>query len=231
MNTRQAEQDARLNNQITKGAEQRVSGSTGSPAPQTTAQKNTKQVKNRGALTFFYRRYPANSGANPPAVSPRVSGGISFRTEGDFVSDDPSEKFSAMITTGWRLRESETKRNAKKTATQKSGSAAYDAHLPSPPGRTRDFREPDSRGVDVFQALAKRCVLRLIWAMKSRASALSMVFSQSLAGRRRRPGQAKVRSTTRLQDFTPPLTNFLFANQEQSCERRRSISRRSRSVY
>ena len=63
---------------------------------------------------FFYRRYPANSGANPPAVSPRVSGGISFRTEGHFVSDDPSEKFFAMITTGWRRRESETKRNAKK---------------------------------------------------------------------------------------------------------------------
>ena len=65
--------------------------------------------------TFFYRRYPANSGANPPAVSPRVSGGISFRTEGHFVSDDPSEKFSTMITTGWRRRKSETKRNAKKS--------------------------------------------------------------------------------------------------------------------
>ena len=29
--------------------------------------------------TFFHRRHPANSGADPPAVSPRVSGGISFR--------------------------------------------------------------------------------------------------------------------------------------------------------
>ena len=66
--------------------------------------------------TFFHRRYPANSGANPPAVSPRVSGGISFWTERHFVSDDPSGKFSAMITRGWRRRKSETKRNAKKSA-------------------------------------------------------------------------------------------------------------------
>ncbi len=45
VNTRQAEQDARLNNQITKGVEQRVSGSTGSPAPQTTAQKTQNRSK------------------------------------------------------------------------------------------------------------------------------------------------------------------------------------------
>ena len=56
---------------------------------------------------FFNRRYSANSGADPPAVSPRVSGG-------HFVSDDPLERFYAMITTGWRRRKSETKRNAKK---------------------------------------------------------------------------------------------------------------------
>ena len=54
--------------------------------------------------------------ATPPAVSPRVSGGISFRKNTHFVSDDPSGKFYAMITRGWRRRKSETKRNAKKSA-------------------------------------------------------------------------------------------------------------------
>ena len=40
--------------------------------------------------------------------------GFPARFRGHFVSDDPSEKFYAMITTGWRRRKSETKRNAKK---------------------------------------------------------------------------------------------------------------------
>lgn len=44
--------------------------------------------------------------------------------------------------------------------------------------------------------------MRLICAIKTQASALSMVFSQSLARRRQRPSHAKVRSTTDLRGST-----------------------------
>ena len=38
--------------------------------------------------------------------------------------------------------------------------------------------------------------MQRIWAISTQASALWMVFSQSLANRRQRPSHAKVRSTT-----------------------------------
>jgi len=44
--------------------------------------------------------------------------------------------------------------------------------------------------------------MRLIWAISTHASALSMVFSQSRASRRQRPSHAKVRSTTHLRGST-----------------------------
>ena len=44
--------------------------------------------------------------------------------------------------------------------------------------------------------------MRLIWAISTQASALSVDFSQSFASRRHRPSHAKVRSTTHLRGST-----------------------------
>ena len=72
----------------------------------------------RRAKVFF----AAGHAGYPDVFSPPVSRefrrepscGFPARFRGHFVSDDPSGKFYAMITTGWRRRKSETKRNAKK---------------------------------------------------------------------------------------------------------------------
>lgn len=59
-----------------------------------------------------------------------------------------------------------------------------------------DDSEPDSKLYEPLQCLAMRLVRTRMWAMKIHACALAMDFSQSLASRRHRPSQAKVRSTT-----------------------------------
>lgn len=56
--------------------------------------------------------------------------------------------------------------------------------------------EPDSKLYEPLQCLAMRLVRTRMWAMKIHACALAMDFSLSLASRRHRPSQAKVRSTT-----------------------------------
>src|SRR3954467_1591132 len=56
--------------------------------------------------------------------------------------------------------------------------------------------ESDSKFYSVTAALASRLDSNLADAMRNQASALAMVFSKSLARRRLRPSQAKVRSIT-----------------------------------
>jgi hypothetical protein len=58
--------------------------------------------------------------------------------------------------------------------------------------------ESDSKLCAGFHGFASMRVTRLMWAMRSQASALAMVFSQSFAIRRHLPSHAKVRSTTHL---------------------------------
>ena len=91
--------------------------------------------------TFFYRRYPANSGANPPAVSPRVSAGISFRAQGHFVSDFSREKidqWSQCVAGHENLKRNEMQKKRHAEVCKCGGSHP---HAP-PPGRTRHFRTP-----------------------------------------------------------------------------------------
>src|SRR5467141_3610263 len=56
--------------------------------------------------------------------------------------------------------------------------------------------ESDSKGYPLLQALARRRESNRMLAIVTHASALAMVASKSLARRRLRPNQAKVRSTT-----------------------------------
>lgn len=80
-------------------------------------------------------------------------------------------------------------------------------------GDTRIKLAPDAnRGSYPLESdleLSERChelasmrVTRLMWAMRSQASALAMVFSQSFAIRRHLPSHAKVRSTTHRRGMT-----------------------------
>ena len=89
---------------------------------------------------FFNRRYRANSGATPSAVSPRVSG-RAFRFGKIPVSFQIS--VGKKLINGVNVLPTAEIRNetkCKKIGTQKCISAANDTHEPSPPGRTRDFR-------------------------------------------------------------------------------------------
>ena len=54
----------------------------------------------------------------------------------------------------------------------------------------------DSKLFEGDQALARRRVMRRMWAISTHASALARVVSQSLASLRQRPSYAKVRSIT-----------------------------------
>src|SRR5438128_842498 len=56
--------------------------------------------------------------------------------------------------------------------------------------------ESDSKRRSLYQSLARRRESNLTLAIMTQASALAMVASKSLARRRLRPNQAKVRSTT-----------------------------------
>jgi hypothetical protein len=70
---------------------------------------------------------------------------------------------------------------------------------PASPIRIRyaaTMQEPDSEFLQAWQCLAMRRVSRRMWAVRRKAVAEAMVFSQSLASLRHRPSQAKVRSTT-----------------------------------
>src|SRR5215210_2627428 len=60
----------------------------------------------------------------------------------------------------------------------------------------------DSKLFEGDQALARRRVMRRIWAIITHASALARVVSQSLASLRQRPSHAKVRSTTQRRGST-----------------------------
>lgn len=62
--------------------------------------------------------------------------------------------------------------------------------------------ESDSKLYAGLHELASMRVTRLMWAMRSQALALAIVFSQSFAIRRHIPSHAKVRSTTHLRGMT-----------------------------
>ena len=93
----------------------------------------------RDSCGFFNRRYRANSGAIPSAVSPRVPGGISFRAQGHFVSDFSREKidqWSQCVAGPENLKRNETQKNRHAEVCKCGGSHPH----AFAPGRTRDAR-------------------------------------------------------------------------------------------
>ena len=87
----------------------------------------------------------------------------------------------------------------------------------------RPLYEPDSKLLQVWQALTSLRVVRRMWATLIHASLEAMAFSHSFANRRQRPSHAKVRSTTHrpgedfeafggigaLDDFERPLSDHV----------------------
>ena len=83
--------------------------------------------------------------ARPLRRFPRAfQGGISFRTEGHFVSDFSREKidqWSQCVAGPENLKRNETQKNRHAEVCKCGGSHPH----ASPPGRTRHFREPDQK--------------------------------------------------------------------------------------
>jgi hypothetical protein len=71
-----------------------------------------------------------------------------------------------------------------------------DAHVVSTDAEGRPVYEPESKVHETQQYLASLRVMRRMLARSAHTVELSMLRSQSLARRRHRPSQAKVRSTT-----------------------------------